>query len=199
MADRVSDFLNLSAQASAAGRTLGMTDDEVLQQLLKVAAQRGEQKSDRPTEAAIAEFLQQSVNSGNLTGTEVTAKDVLRQARRDLQQSARAKGASRNNPASKPTEQELQRRVAQILSDLVNSESVFEQDLRADTGAFDRDPNAGMPQVVSDLEGAGLEERDSDVNDTSSYVLFENADEANKKDDGGGESGLVSAQREREY
>ena len=145
------DLLIKNAEAFAAGKVLGMSEDEVLTRLQSLS----EQKDTSDSNKLNAAFLDEAVETkfGSLENAP-SGQDLLREAKRQLNRSRREQGYKKGQVA---TPEQRAAAMEEALSSSLQADIMFERTKRDDPTTILRDANASMPGVVQSLEGAGLE------------------------------------------
>ena len=158
MAINPSEVLIKNAEAFAAGKVLGMTEDEVLSRLELLSERKKTNDASKLNEA----FLDDAVKGRfDALETAPSGKQLLVEARRKL-----SRAGARKNATPEQRSQAMQ----EAIQDSLRAEIFMEKAKREDPSRILGDANASMPDVVKSLEAAGLE--GSDGADTAEESMF---------------------------
>ena len=146
------ELLTKNAEAFAAGKVLGMSEDEVLARLARISSENEAIKTNELT----ARFLDESLK-GKFEGLErqPSGRELLSEAKRTLNASRRQGGKPKTRVA--PTPAERSAAMAAAIENTLRSEIMLEKAKRDDPTTILQSADATMPSVTKSLEGAGLE------------------------------------------
>ena len=153
MALNYRDFLTKNAEAFAAGRVLGFTDDQVLARLEQLSRERNIESGQKLNEEYIDDVIKGKFD--NLGDSKPTAQSLLRDARRQVN-AARRKQAYKKGEA--PSVQLRQQGMEEALQSALRSDIALERAIREDPTTILPDDKVLMPEVVGGLPDGEYED-----------------------------------------